>query len=65
MAKFLKFPKIKKQNLYFKGVVDDKYIFTEKIDKNSSVEDVYHILLEQLTNAGIEVKKGKKDTKEK
>ena len=65
MAKFLKFPNIKKQNLYFKGVVDDKYIFTEKIDKNSSVEEVYQILLEQLTNAGIEVKKGKKDTEEK
>ena len=44
MAKFLKFPNIKKQNLYFKGVVDDKYIFTEKIDKNSTVEDVYFFL---------------------
>ena len=65
MAKILKFPNIKKQNLYFKGVVDDKYIFTEKIDKNSSVEEVYQILLEQLTNAGIEVKKGKKDTEQK
>ena len=64
MAKILKFPNIKKQNLYFKGSVDGKYIFTEKIAKNSSVEDVYQILLEQLTNAGIEVKKGKKDTEE-
>ena len=65
MAKILKFPNIKKQNLYFKGAVDGKYIFTEKIAENSSVEDVYQILLEQLTNAGIEVKKGKKDTEEK
>ena len=65
MAKILKFPNIKKQNLYFKGAVDGKYIFTEKIAKNSSVEDVYQILLEQLTNAGIEVKKGKKDIEEK
>ena len=65
MAKILKFPNIKKQKLYFKGAVDGKYIFTEKIAKNSSVEDVYQILLEQLTNAGIEVKKGKKDTEEK
>ena len=61
MAKFLKFPNVKKQKLYFKGAVDGKYIFTEKIAKNSSVEDVYQILLKQLTNAGIEVKKGKKD----
>ena len=65
MAKILKFPNIKKQNLYFKGVVYDKYIFTEKIDKNSSVEDVYQILLKQLTNMGIEVKEGKtKDIKD-
>ena len=64
MAKILKFPNIKKQTLYFKGAVDGKYIFTEKIAKNSSVEDVYQILLEQLTNAGIEVKKGKIDTEE-
>mgnify|MGYP003326795897 CR=1 FL=1 len=56
MAKILKFLNIKKQNLYFKGAIDGKYIFTEKIAKNSSVEDVYQILLEQLTNAGIEVK---------
>ena len=61
MAKILKFPNIKKQNLYFKGAVDGKYIFTEKIDKNSSVEDVYQILLKQLTDAGIEVKEGKTD----
>ena len=65
MAKILKFPNIKKQNLYFKGAVDGKYIFTEKIDKNSSVEDVYQILLKQLTDMGIEVKKGKKDIDEK
>ncbi len=64
MAKIIKFPNIKKQNFYFKGVVDDKYIFTEKIAKNSSVEDVYKILLKQLSNAGIEVKKGKKDIDE-
>ena len=65
MAKILKFPNIKKQNLYFKGVVDDKYIFTEKINKNSSVEDVYQILLKQLTDMGIEVKEGKtKDIKD-
>ena len=59
MAKILKFPNIKKQNLYFKGTVDGKYIFTEKIAKNSSVEDVYQILLKQLTDIGIEVKEGK------
>ena len=59
MAKILKFPNIKKQTLYFKGAVDGKYIFTEKIAKNSSVEDVYQILLKQLTNMGIEVKEGK------
>ena len=35
MAKILKFPNMKKQNLYFKGAVDGKYIFTEKIAKNS------------------------------
>ena len=64
MAKILKFPNIKKQNMYFKGTVDGKYIFTEKTAKNSSVEDVYQILLKQLTNAGIEVKKGKKDIDE-
>ena len=64
MAKILKFPNIKKQKLYFKGAVDGKYIFTEKIDKNSSVGDVYQILLKQLTNAGIEVKKGKKNIDE-
>ena len=58
MAKILKFPNIKK-NLYFKGTVDGKYIFTEKIAKNSSVEDVYQILLKQLTDMGIEVKEGK------
>ena len=65
MAKIIKFPNIKKQNLYFKGAVDGKYIFTEKIAKNSSVEDVYQILLKQLTDAGIEVKKGKVDIDEK
>ena len=59
MAKILKFPNIKKQTLYFKGAVDGKYIFTEKIAKNSSVEDVYQILLKQLTNMGVEVKEGK------
>ena len=59
MAKILKFPNIKKQTLYFKGAIDGKYIFTEKIAKNSSVEDVYQILLKQLTNMGIEVKEGK------
>ncbi len=65
MAKILKFPNIKKQKMYFKGTVDGKYIFTEKIAKNSSVEDVYQILLKQLTDAEIEVKKGKKDKEEK
>ena len=65
MAKILKFPNVKKQKLYFKGAVDGKYIFTEKIAKNSSIEDVYQILLEQLTNAGIEVKKGKEDIDKK
>ena len=65
MAKILKFPNNKKQNLYFKGIVDGKYIFTEKIAKNSSVEDVYQILLKQLTDMGIEVKEGKtKDIKD-
>ena len=65
MAKILKFPNIKKQKLYFKGAVDGKYIFTEKIAKNSSVEDVYQILLKQLTDIGIEVKEGKtKDIKD-
>ena len=59
MAKIIKFPNSKKQNLYFKGTVDGKYIFTEKIAKNSSVEDVYQILLKQLTDIGIEVKEGK------
>ena len=59
MAKIIKFPNRKKQNLYFKGTVDGKYIFTEKIAKNSSVEDVYQILLKQLTDMGIEVKEGK------
>ena len=59
MAKILKFPNIKKQTLYFKGAVDGKYIFTEKIAKNSTVEDVYQILLKQLTNMGVEVKEGK------
>ena len=59
MAKIIKFPNSKKQNLYFKGVVDGKYIFTEKIANNSSVEDVYQILLKQLTDIGIEVKEGK------
>ena len=59
MAKIIKFPNSKKQNLYFKGTVDGKYIFTEKIAKNSSVEDVYQILLKQLTDMGIEVKDGK------
>ena len=59
MAKILKFPNIKKQKMYFKGAVNGKYIFTEKIAKNSSVEDVYQILLKQLTNMGIEVKEGK------
>ena len=48
-----------------KGAVNGKYIFTEKIAKNSSVEDVYQILLKQLTDAGIEVKKGKVDIDEK
>ncbi len=61
MAKIIKFPNNKKQNLYFKGTVDGKYIFTEKITKNSSVEDVYQTLLKQLTDAGIEVKKEKND----
>ena len=65
MTKIIKFPNIKNQNLYFKGAVDGKYIFTEKIAKNSSVEDVYQILLKQLTDAGIEVKKGKEDIDEK
>ena len=65
MAKIIKFPNNKKQNLYFKDTFDDKYIFTEKIAKNSSVEDVYQILLKQLTNMGIEVKEGKtKDIKD-
>ena len=65
MAKILKFPDIKRQNLYFKGAVDGKYIFTEKIVKNSSVEDVYQILLKQLTGMGVEVKEGKtKDIKD-
>ena len=59
MAKIIKFPNIKKQKMYFKGTVDGKYIFTEKIAKNSSVEDVYQILLKQLTDMGIEVKEGK------
>ena len=59
MAKILKFPNIKKQKLYFKGAVEGKYIFTDKIAKNSSVEDVYQILLKQLTDMGIEVKEGK------
>ena len=59
MAKIIKFPNSKKQNLYFKGTVDGKYFFTEKIAKNSSVEDVYQILLKQLTDIGIEVKEGK------
>ncbi len=59
MAKIIKFPNSKKQNLYFKGTVDGKYIFTEKIAKNSSVEDVYQILLKQLTDIGIEVKERK------
>ena len=59
MAKIIKFPNSKKQTLYFKGTVDGKYIFTEKIAKNSSVEDVYQILLKQLTDIGIEVKEGK------
>ena len=66
MAKIIKFPNNKKQHLYIKGTVDGKYIFTEKIAKNSSVEDVYQILLKQLTNMGIEVKEGKtKDIKDK
>ena len=65
MAKIIKFPNKKKQDLYFKGTVDGKYIFTEKIEKSSSVEDVYQILLKQLTNMGIEVKEGKtKDLKD-
>ena len=65
MSKIIKFPNNKKQNLYFKGTVDGEYIFTEKIAKNSSVEDVYQILLKQLTNLGIEVKEGKtKDIKD-
>ena len=59
MAKIIKFPNSKKQNLYFKGTVDGKYIFTEKIAKNSSVEDVYQILLKQFTDIGNEVKEGK------
>ena len=63
MAKILIVPNIKKQNLYFKGPVDGKYIFTEKIAKNSSVEDVYQVLLKQLTDAGIEVKKKDKEEK--
>ena len=53
MAKILKFPKLKKQRFYFKGSVDGKYIFTEKIAKNASVEDVYKILLKKLTDMGI------------
>ena len=65
MAKILKLPNIKKQNLYFKGAIDGKYIFTEKIAKNSSVEDVYQVLLKQITDAGIEVKKGKEDIDKK
>ena len=65
MAKIIKFPNNKKQNLYFRGTVDGKYIFTEKIAKNSSVEDVYQILLKQLTDMGIEVKEAKtKDNKD-
>ena len=65
MSNILKFPYIKKQKMHFKGAIDGKYIFTEKIAKNSSVEDVYQILLKQLTDAGIEVKKGKEDIDEK
>ena len=66
MAKIIKFPNNKKQNLYFRGTVDGKYIFTEKIAKNSSVEDVYQVLLKQITDAGIEVKEAKKkDNKDK
>ena len=64
MAKIIKFPNRKKQNMYLKGAVDGKYIFTEKIAKNSSVEDVYQILLKKLIDAGIEVKKAKKDIDE-
>ena len=65
MAKILKFPNIKKQNLYLKGSVEGKYIFTEKIAKHSSVEDIYQILRKQLTDMGIEVKKGKNDIDKK
>ena len=39
--------------MYFKGAVDGKYIFTEKIAKNSSVEDVYQILLKCIQNISI------------
>ena len=42
-----------------------KMLIDKKIAKNSSVEDVYQILLKQLTNMGIEVKEGKtKDIKD-
>ena len=65
MAKIIKSPNRKKQNLNFMSTVDGKYLFTEKIAKNSSVEDVYQILLKQLTDIGIEVKEGKtKDIKD-
>ena len=55
MAKILKFPDIKKRNLLLKGVVDNKYIFTEKIAKNTSIEDIHQILINQLNDMGIKV----------
>ena len=57
MAKILKFPDIKKRNLLLKGVVDNKYIFTEKIAKNTSIKDIHQILINQLNNMGLEVTK--------
>ena len=57
MAKILKFPDIKKRNLLLKGVVDNKYIFTEKIAKNTSIKDIHQILINQLNNMRLEVTK--------
>ena len=55
MAKIIKFPDIKKRNLLLKGVVDNKYIFTEKIAKNTSIEDIHQILINQLNDMGLKV----------
>ena len=57
MAKIIKFPDIKKRNLLLKGVVDNKYIFTEKTSKNTFIEDIHQILINQLNNMGLEVTK--------